>query len=251
MKDVWGLVWYILISTGIVVLLLKYLKHNVNEKERKDRVLKISAIATLILHYSSLYVDYFSNIEASVDGTMLLPIFPCNLAMWMLVVVAFIKNKNTKFFTILAEMTFYIGTVGGIVGVVLNEAYFNTPSLSDWYVLKGLLSHTTMLIGCLYLFVGDYIKIRVKNMCSISLALLILMMDGILTLMLFDLFGLDLPNAMYLVEAPYESMPFVNTWTLGAAGLIVGFLITLGYEHVKLEKSERWITKFKEKRRKK
>lgn len=251
MKDMWGLVCYILVSTIVVVLLLKLFKENVKEKERKDRVLKIFAIATLVLHYSSLYVDYFSNATASVDGTMLLPIFPCNLAMWMLVIVAFIKKKNTVFFTMLAEMTFYIGVVGGILGIVLNEAYFNTPQLGNWNVLKGLLSHTTMLIGCSYLFVGDYIRIRVKNMYSIALGLLLLIMDGMITLMIFHLFKLELPNTMYLLKAPYESLPFINTWTIGALGLLGGFIITITYEHFKLEKSERWISKLKEKKNKK
>ena len=68
--------------------------------------------------------------------------------------------------------------------------------------------------------------------------------------MIFYLFGLSLPNTMFLLETPYESLPFINTWTVGSLALGGSFVTLLIYEHFKLEENDRWITKFKEKRKK-
>ena len=245
MKDMWGLNLYILVSTIITILILKYFKKHVISIERKNKILKFFAIITVVLHYSSIPVDYFSSGSASVDGTMLLPIFPCNVAMWTLVLVAFFKNKSGKVFDFFTQLTFYVGVGGGMLGIAFNEAYINNPSLSDWSVLKGLLSHSTMLIGSLYLFVGEYFEIRVTNMKNIILSLLFLLVDGIVVILIHVLFKLDPPNSMYLLEAPYDSLPWLNTWSFGSLAIIIAFIITATYEWVKLEKKDRWYTLLK------
>ena len=241
-----GLNLYILISATITIYLLKHFNKNVDGIERKNKILKFFAIATIVLHYSSIPVDYFSSGSASVDGTMLLPIFPCNFAMWTLFWVAFYKNKSGKFFDFLVQMTFYVGVAGGILGIAFNEAYINTPSLSDWSVLKGLLSHSTMLIGSFYLFVGKYFEIRVSNMKNILLSLGVLLIDGMLVILLYALCELDPPNSMFMLETPYEAYPWLNTWSFGALAILAGFVITSTYEYFKLDKKDRWYSLLKE-----
>ena len=90
----------------------------IKEEKKKDIVLKVAAILTLILHFSPIYVDYFSTGYAEVGLTRMLPIYPCNVAMWLLVIVSFYKNKQSKVFTALADMTFYLGLIGGIFGSI-------------------------------------------------------------------------------------------------------------------------------------
>ena len=236
---------FMLISTLVIVITLVCFKLFVKDQKRKDMFLKVSAILTVIIHFSSLYVDYFSNGEAYVESVMLLPIYPCNVIMWLLVIVAFFKDKNSKIFNILAEITFYIGITGGVIGIALNENYSNTPDLRDWDILKGLISHATMLLGCIYLLVGNYIKIRVSNLKSIIIGLCGLLIDGYLMIAIYKHFQMDPPNTMFLLESPLPQVKWVNTWFIGILAIIVGFIITATYEQIALDKEDRWYNKIR------
>ena len=237
-------VLYTVISFVVTAILLIVCAFFIKDSKAKKKILKISALSTVALHYSSLYVDYFSTGSANVEAVMLLPIYPCNVAMWFLVAVAFM-DEGKKLFKYLAEATFYLGITGGIIGIVLNENYMNTPSRADWDILKGLLSHSTMLFGCLYLLVGDYIKIRVSNLISVVGMLGFLFIDGVTVIWLYRRFGLNPPNSMYLLEMPFANLPWINTWTIGLAAVTVCFLITALYEQLTLTKEERWYSKLK------
>ena len=79
----------LLIITGIICCYKKNLT-----QELKDRILKILAISTVVIHYSSLYVSFFTTGSIEIDSTMILPIYPCNICMWLLLIVSFFKNKN-------------------------------------------------------------------------------------------------------------------------------------------------------------
>jgi len=234
---------YMVVSTVVVVGLLIVCAQFVKDQKYKNLILKISAILTVIIHYSTLYVDYFTTGSAEISSAMLLPIYPCNIAMWLLLIVAFIKNKESKVFKILAEITFYLGIVGGIAGVALNEIYASNPNLADWDVMNGLLSHVTMLFGCIYLLVGGYIRIRVDNMISIVLGLLLLFVDGWLIIGLYRAFSLDPPNSMYLLEPPLEALPWFNTYLIGLLAIVLFFTFTSIYELIRLPKEERWYNK--------
>lgn len=232
-----------LIIAVLLILCYKYVK----DDKYKDLVLKISSVIVVILHFSPLYVDYFSSGSASVGSSYLLPIFPCHLMMWSLLIIAF-KKRNNKFFNTLIEITFYIGTVGGILGEVLNDAYLNNPSLSDWNVLSGLLSHSVMTFGCLYLLVGGYFKVSVKNTISVAIGIVFLAVYGLFIVGLFSMFKLDPPNTMYLLEKPYPEFPWINTYTIAIAGVSAAYLITSTYELIAFDKEDRWYNKIKNKK---
>ena len=229
---------YTVISGVITAILLVACKFIKSEKN-SIRVLKASAISTVILHYSSLYVDYFTTGTAEISNNMILPVYPCNIAMWLLLITAFV-DTDKKIFKHLAITTFYLGVIGGVVGIVINENYIANPNLADWDILKGLLSHSTMLFGCLYLLTGKFVKIRVSNMFTILAGLLGMLLDGLLIIWLYRLFNLDPPNAMYLIEIPFESLPWLNTWVVGGFAIVVLFLITATVEQIFVAKGERW-----------
>ncbi len=219
----------------------------VKDPAKKNEILKASALLTVAIHYSSLYTDFFRDGSATVESSMLLPLYPCNVAMWLLLIVAFMKNKESKGFHILSEITFYLGLVGGIVGIVLNENYISNPNLADWGILKGLLSHSTMLYGCIYLLAGGYIKVGVHNMFSAVLGLCGLLIDGALMIALYKAFGLDPVNCMYLLEPPFPAMPWFNVITIGLLACALLFAFTAAYERVALAKEDRWYYKLSEK----
>ena len=241
---------FMVISAIIVIGLLIVCWFFVKRQPTKNRILAISAWLTVIIHFSSMWVDYFSTGSAEVSSTYILPIYPCHIAMWLLLACALIKNKESKIFRTIAIITFYLGIVGGVVGVMLNEIYASTPDLTDWDTLKGLLSHVTMLFGCIYLVTAGFIKIRVSNLFSITIGLAFLLLDGLTVIGLHRLFNLDSPNAMYLLSPPLEALPWFNTWLIGVIAIFVFFIFTAIYEQIALKKGERWYNKINIRRKK-
>lgn len=230
-----------IISAVLLYLMFKYLKTN----EKKYAALKFFAIITVIIHYSSLWVDFFKDGSAEVSSVMLLPIHPCNVCMWLLVACAFIKKRDGEIYRILTEYTFWAGCVCGFIGILLNENYDATPSLLDYNVLKGLLSHSTMIIGCAYLAVSGIVKIRVKNVLSVTAGLMLFLVDGVIINTLYAIFNLDPCNSMYLLEAPFSDIPWLITPVMGLMAIAVAFVITAIYEQIFIPKNERWYKLFR------
>ena len=236
---------FTLISFSAIVIGLILANKLITKKENKKLLLKISALLTVIIHFSSLYTEYFSGLEPDLEDSMILPLYPCNLAMWTLLVLAFMKNTESKVFKFLCVFTFYLGIFGGILGIVINEIYINNPDLTDWGVLKGLLSHTTMLYGCVYIVVGGFLKPRVSNMFFVFLGLLSLFEYGVLMIFIHYVFGLDIPNVMYILEKPFEALRWLNVGTIGVGALLIIFIGLAVYEWIALKKEDRWYTKLK------
>ena len=89
----------------------------------------------------------------------------------MLLIASLLNNKKCLLFQLLSEFCFYGGFICGVLGIVMNTNFDNNPTLADYDVLKGLLSHSTMLFGCLYMFVGKFMRIRVFNAVSVTAGL--------------------------------------------------------------------------------
>ena len=240
-------VLYSLISFAITAILIVVFRKKVSSQNGKNLILKIFALLTVLIHYSPLYYDHFTTGSAEVYDTMLLPIYPCNVAMWLLVLTAFLKNKESGFFRMLAEGTFYLGIVGGVIGIVFNEIYIGNPDLTNWHVLHGLLSHSTMLVGCIYLLAGGYIKVRVDNVLSGACCLILLIVDGVVIISLHRLFNLTPPNCMFLLENPFPQLKWFNPFILGVIALLLLFAVTAIYEQIALKKEERWYSRLQKK----
>lgn len=215
----------------------------IKQEKYKRLVLKISAILTVIFHFSTLYVDFFTTGTATVESPMLLPIYPCNVLMWLLLICAFKKDNKSKIGKILFEFTFYAGVVCGLIGLIFNENFAANPTLSDYFSLRGLLSHTTMVYGCIYILVGKFIKLDVSNCISVFFGLCLFLLDGFLINGLYKAFGLDPVNSMYLLEIPFENMPWLNTYVMGLLGMLLVFIVTLIIERFSLKKEERFLYK--------
>ncbi|MBQ3235734.1 MAG: YwaF family protein [Clostridia bacterium] len=233
------------ISFFVIIVCLILANIFIHKDNHKKLVLKISAILTVIIHFSSLYVDFFAGREPSVEDSMLLPLYPCNVAMWTLVILAFMKRTETKLYNYLCVVTFYLGVIGGILGIVINEIYINNPNLAEWGVLKGLLSHSTMLFGCIYIVTAGFLKPRVSNLFYVFFGLILLIVDGGLMIFLHWIFKLELPNSMYLLERPFEAIPWLNVVTIGILAMVIIFIATALYEQLALKKEDRWYTKLK------
>ena len=237
---IYNLITFIMIAIGMCLC-----KRYVKKESIKDLILKISSVLVIIVHYSVLYVDYFKNGSALVEANMILLIYPCNMTMWMLVAVAFMK-KERKIYKRLCEFTCLIGTFCGVVGVLFNINFLENPNFLDYRILKGLISHTIMVFGTVYLYVMNYVKIEVdSNMKSIIFGLLIFITDGIIVNLLYYIFGFEPVNAMYMIKPPFENFPVLNFFTIGILGLGVCFGLLNLYELVKYPEEQRWLTKIR------
>lgn len=241
-----------IISLIIVAGIMAVCKITIKKQSTKDLILKIVALLVVVIHYSSLYVDFFTNGgDAMVENNMILPVYPCNIIMWLLVVVAFMKNKESFAFKSTAGYTFIGGTLCGLIGVFFNTNFLNTPDLHDYDILKGLVSHWVMVFGTVYIFVFKYIKLRVvETTKSIFLGLILFVLCGALINGLYAIFDVPSVNAMYMLEPPLASLPFFNFFTMGLLGLILSFIGLNIYEFFALPKDERWINHYLHKRRK-
>ena len=235
---------FMVTSFSLTVIGLILCKCFVKEEKCKKNVLKIFAILTVIIHFSTLYVDFFANKgTAIVEAPLILPIYPCNVLMWCLVICAFVKKSDSKFAKIMYEFTFYAGVVCGIIGIVFNENFASNPTLTNWFSFRGLLSHATMVFGCLYILVGGFLRIDISNCISCFLGLILFLVDGLIINGLYKAFGLRSCNSMYLEKLPFPQLPWLNTITMGIFGLILVFLITEIFELSTKKKEDRTLYK--------
>ena len=233
---------YIILSGVITILLLALCRHCVRDESKKNCILKITAVVTVLIHYSNIWVEYFTTGgTVTVENNHLLPVYPCNVVMWMLLIVACMKEKKGLWFDMLAEFCFYGGTVCGVLGIVLNTNFDNTPTLADYDVLKGLLSHSTMLFGCLYMLIGGYIRIRVFNSVSIMAGLLCFISCGMAVDSLYIACGMEAPDGMWLRSNEYLPIPPL---LLGALAPVIVFIVLSLWE-LRLPSEERWYHKRK------
>lgn len=237
---------FTIISFVALTIALIICKIYIKDQKKKDIVLKVAIILTLIIHYSPLYVDFFATGRAEIHHSMILSVYPCNLAMWLLLYVAFAKNKQSKIFKTLAIITFYLGSLGGIIGIVFNLNYAYNPNLLDWHILNGLLSHVTLMFGCIYILVGGYIKIRVSNIFAMLIGEAIMIVNGYSIIFLFDIFNVPPVNCMFLLYPPIESAPWLNAYLIGLFSTIILFVFTVIYEQIAVKRGERWYNKLKE-----
>ena len=220
-------------------------------QKQKDFLLRFSAIITVILHYSNLWVDYLTTGTAQLEDNHLFPIYPCNVMMWMLVAVAFVKKREGVPYTLLAEFVVWAGVICGSAGIIFNTNYSNTPDLRDYDIFKGLISHSTMLFGCIYVLVGKYIRLRVFNIVSCMAGMLVFLVDGLFMDWLFVCIGLEPVDGMFLHETPLAQFPNLSVWALMPLALLLIFGALAWYEQKRFPKEERWYTLLKERKNKK
>ena len=219
----------------------------VKNEKFKNIIIRVLAVVTVILHFSDVYVSFFTTGTADVGSEHLLPIYPCHILMWLLLICAFLKNRNNKAAKVLQEFTFFAGIVCGSLGILFNERFDSHPTLTDWNTLKGLLSHSTLIMGCIYLLVARFIKIRVSNTISVFLGLCLFLVDGYIINGLYKVFGLGECNSMYLQKPPLEGLEWFSTWFMGMLGIAIVFIITVLYEWLALKKEDRWYVILKNK----
>ncbi len=230
---------YMVLSTIVVAGLLVLFFFTIKSQKGKERTLKIIAILTVFFHYLQLYYKFLKTGKAYVDDTLLFPIFPCNLAMWLLLIISFM-DKNSKVFRVLAEFLFYFGILGAIFGNLFNVYYKANPTLTNIGTIKSLVSHTLLMLGCLYLLVGGFIKIRVRNVISGLWGLCLVLVSTCLVIIIYTAFNHPVPNIMGITAPYFESLPWLNSYLICGMGILLVFVFTVLYEQFALKEENRW-----------
>lgn len=236
-----------IIALIIVATVLFLCKKLVKTDKTRDLILKVAAILVVIIHYSAVYVEFFQNEGvAHAYDIYILPIYPCHIFIWLLVIVAFSRNKESRFYKGLIDFVVMVGGPSGLIGALFNVNFLNSdnPTFLDFFLLKGIVSHMVMLFGIVYLIVFDYFKPRLeRTMVSVTIGFLSFVVIGFIINTLFAKFNIPFVNAMFLVEPPFPEYPFINFLTIGILALILLFIILIIYENFAFPKEERWLTK--------
>ena len=218
------LLLYFALSLLLILPLLRICQKHIKKESARDFILKAVCILTVFLHFSDITVAFLRGEQAVANSSHLFPIYPCHIMMWLSLIAAFITNKKRKLFSVIADFIFYFGTFCAIFGVVFNANYLQTPDLSDYGILKGLVSHSTLLFTCLYLYAMGYVHAEPKqNARHVLYGFVFLLVDGVFFNFLFEKLGLPSVNAMYLQELPFPQYPFINTTTIGVAGVLAAY----------------------------
>lgn len=232
-----------LLSWALILSLLYVFKKRIKKEKTKDITLIVISFVNLLFHLSSVLYHLIKDNRLYFETNMYLPVYPCNVSMRMLIFLSLmilIRKKNTKIFKTIAEFTFYLGTFGGFIGLAFNINYLRNPDLANYDILKGLLSHVTLILGSMYLLTMGYMKIRVvSNMISGFVGVVILLISGLYSNWMIKLLNEGECNSMFLLYPPIPEAPYINTFTLMLTGLVLLFLFSYVVESITVPKEER------------
>ena len=68
------------------------------------------------------------------NPNLLLPIYPCNVVMWLALVYGCLKNKESKFASFVGDYIFWFGIISALVGMFVNIDFINNPTFKDYDV---------------------------------------------------------------------------------------------------------------------
>lgn len=236
---------------GACVLLGKKVK----EEKTKRLILLVCSILTVVVHYSSILYHFIAEGDATTvivhNPQYLLPIYPCNVVMWLCVLVAFIKDNKSKLFVALVEFITFFGILSGVIGMSLNFDFIANPTFLDYDVTKGMFSHSLMILNCCLFAVFGYVKISTpRNMISILIGIAILWIVGSYNNLTFELltdYSLASINSMFLVCSPFDGIPWLTFYPIVGMMLVLYFIFFNTFELIAFKKGNRWFEKLKKK----
>ena len=208
-----------LVSCALIALGL-YLVTKFVKTDRAKNVLLLSvAVFTVLFHYSAFLFRLFGGGDAIAylkeNPNLILPIYPCNLVMWLALVFGFLKNKKSKFAEFVADYLFWFGIISTLVGMFANVDFIRNPTFAEYENVKSVGAHATLLFNVLLLPFFGYIKTNVKrNLKNIAISIVGMAVVGLYCNLLFS--ALASPeaaydvNSMFLLHSPFEALPFLT-----------------------------------------
>ena len=238
----------------IISIGLFFCKKYIRTEKTKNLVLLLSAILTIVCHYSTfIYLNITNGATMQYlkeNPNLLLPIYPCNVVMWGCLIFGLSKNKKSKVALFLADYLFWFGIVSTTVGMFANIDFFNNPTLRDYDVTKGIVAHATLLFNVLLICVFGYVKIDLlRNIKHIIVAVIMMFLIGAYCNLLFEVLVSTEKayyiNSMFMIHSPFEAIPFLTYPIISSCAIVIYFGLFALLELFKYEKGNRWFNRLK------
>lgn len=251
-----GLIITIVVCLALAITAAILVSKKITKPEHKRIILLVAALLTVLCHYSSLAYhaighavnpDKIGTVMSflSSNPNLVLPIYPCNIVMWGLLILALIKNENSKSFRIAVDFLFFFGIVSGFFGLVANGDYFNPNVVKNYDIYKSAVAHGFMIFNILLLPLFGYIKLNAfENTLRTLIGTVIMGLVGLYCSAIeLVLRGKDLVvswNAMFLFRSPFDGIPFLKFYIVMPIFIVVLLGVLTIIELFKKEKGKRW-----------
>jgi hypothetical protein len=135
--------------------------------------------------------------------------------MWCCVIYGFLRNKESKFGRFLTDYIFWFGIVSTLVGMFANVDFVRNPTLADFDVTKGIVSHATLLFNILLLPIFGRVRVNVKkNITHIVISIFMMLVVGLYCNLVFHALVSEKMayevNSMFLIHSPFEGIEFLT-----------------------------------------
>lgn len=215
-------------------VILSIIKKRVKTELTKNILLLVAPIITLLVHYSQFIYDVMTGgdimAHLSANPNLYMPLYPCNIVMWLTLIFALLKNKNSKFGEFCVDFIFWFGVAAAVIGMFANEDFIRTQSIADYAILKSIIAHATLLFNVLLLPIFGYVKIDVKrNFKNIIISLLVMGVIGAYcTLIFYALVSYEQAyfiNSMFMMHSPFAGLDFLTYPVVALIAVPVYFVL--------------------------
>ena len=237
---------------AIIALALFFVKKYVKTTRGENILLLVSALVTIIFHYSTFIFRFITDNDAlwylGDNPNLILPIYPCNVVMWSCLIFALLKNENSKIKMLIADYVFWFGIFSTLVGMFANVDFIKNPTLADYDITKSIVAHATLLFNVLLLFLFGKIKLDFwRNMKSMVISVIVMYVIGLYCNLIFEVLvsaeeAYDV-NSMFIIHSPFEGLHFLVYPVIAAIALVLYFILFTVLDIIKHKKGERWFNK--------
>ena len=238
-------------------VILSIIKKRVKTELTKNILLLVAPIITLLVHYSQFIYDVMTGgdimAHLSANPNLYMPLYPCNIVMWLTLIFALLKNKNSKFGEFCVDFIFWFGVAAAVIGMFANEDFIRTKSIADYAILKSIIAHATLLFNVLLLPIFGYVKIDVKrNFKNIIISLLMMGIIGAYCTLIFHALVSEAQayfiNSMFIVHSPFAGLDFLTYPVVALIAVPVYFVLFVICDLCAHKKGERFYNKTKNNR---
>ena len=169
--------------------------------------------------------------------------------MWSCLIIGFLKNKESKFYRLLADYIFWFGIFSTLIGMFANVDFIMNPTLADYDITKSIVAHATLLFNVLLLCLFGRIKVDFwQNMKHMIISVIGMYVIGLYCNLVFSVLvsseaAYDV-NSMFIIHSPFEGLDFLKYPIIAVVALVLYFILFTTLEIVKKKKGERWFDKF-------
>ena len=235
-------------------VILPIIKKRVKTERTKNILLLVASIITLLVHYSQFVYDVMTGDDIvahlGANPNLYMPLYPCNIVMWLTLIFALLKNKSSKFGEFCVDFIFWFGVVAAVIGMFANEDFIRTQSIADFAILKSIIAHATLFFNVLLLPIFGYVKIDVKkNFKNIVISVIAMGITGAYcTLIFYALVSYEQAyfiNSMFMMHSPFAGLDFLTYPVVALIALPLYFGLLVVCDLCAHKKDERFYKKLK------